>query len=119
MRHSVEARLPFVDYKVVEAAVSSSIDVKIRDGWTKWILREAVQDCLPASIVWRKNKMGFEAPTKLWLQSIHDKMVDSVEGSNLIGELCNDFDFDKLNDVQQWKLFNLAKWEKLFDVRIK
>jgi asparagine synthase (glutamine-hydrolysing) len=119
MRHSVETRLPFVDYKVVEAAVSSSIDVKIRDGWTKWILREAVQDCLPASIVWRKNKMGFEAPTKLWLQSIHDKMVESVEDSNLIGELCNDFDFDKLNDVQQWKLFNLAKWEKLFDVRIK
>jgi len=62
MRFAVEARLPFLDPRVVEAALSLS-SARLFDGaWTKSILREAVSELLPASIVRRRDKLGFATP---------------------------------------------------------
>ena len=42
---------------------------KIREGWTKWLLRQSMDQKLPADIVWRKDKVGFEPPQKQWMQN--------------------------------------------------
>ncbi len=62
MRFAVEARLPFLDFRMIEAGLRLSPASLFRGGWTKSILRDAVSDILPASIVRRKDKLGFATP---------------------------------------------------------
>lgn len=68
MAHGVEIRLPFLDHRLVEFLFSLPANLKIREGWTKWILRRSVQDRLPAEIAWRRDKIGFEPPQKKWME---------------------------------------------------
>lgn len=42
MRHSIETRLPFIDYKTLESTLNINIEYKIKDGWTKYILRKVI-----------------------------------------------------------------------------
>lgn len=118
MRNSIETRLPFIDYRVLETALSINSQFKIKDGWTKYILRKMVDSLLPKNIVWRKNKFGFEAPTKSWLDAIDTKMEKAIQDSNIIKEITSHLEFKKLNEKQKWKFFNIAKWEQIYNVRI-
>ena len=69
MAHSREVRLPFLNHELVEFVFSLPANFKIRNGWTKWLLRETMKDKLPGEVVWRKDKTGFEPPQQLWMQS--------------------------------------------------
>lgn len=66
MAHSCEVRLPFLSHGLVEFVFSLPSDYKIRDGWTKALLRYAFKDVLPEEIVWRKNKLAFRPPQEAW-----------------------------------------------------
>ncbi|WP_127131354.1 asparagine synthase (glutamine-hydrolyzing) [Pseudoflavitalea rhizosphaerae] len=68
MAHGCEVRLPFLHHQLVEFIFSLPSTLKIRDGFTKWILRKTMQSKLPDSIVWRKDKTGFETPQQQWMQ---------------------------------------------------
>lgn len=68
MAFSIESRLPFLDYRLVTFAFSLGEDLLIRKGWSKWILREAMEGVLPGDIQWRKDKMGFVTPQTLWFR---------------------------------------------------
>jgi asparagine synthase (glutamine-hydrolysing) len=68
MAHSIESRLPFLDYKLVEFAVRCPPSLKLRDGWTKWILRAALDGTLPDQVRLRKSKLGFNTPEPDWLR---------------------------------------------------
>ncbi len=68
MAHSREVRLPFLDHELVEFIFSLPSHFKIRNGWTKWLLRQSKNPQLPKDIVWRKGKIGFEPPQKEWMQ---------------------------------------------------
>ncbi|RZV12659.1 asparagine synthase (glutamine-hydrolyzing) [Aliarcobacter butzleri] len=118
MRNSIETRLPFVDYTFLETALSVKNKLKIQDGWTKYILRKVVENILPKNIVWRKNKFGFEAPTKNWIEVYTKDMKKEIEKSIIIKELTLDLDFETLDNIQKWKLFNVAIWEKIYNVKI-
>jgi asparagine synthase (glutamine-hydrolysing) len=54
-------------------------DLKIKKGFTKWILRKAIQTWLPAEIAWRKDKTAYEPPQKKWLQdrAIKEMIIES------------------------------------------
>jgi asparagine synthase (glutamine-hydrolysing) len=67
MAFSVEARVPFVDYRLIEFAMQEAADVRIHEGWTKWPLRSAMRGRVPESILWRRDKVGFETPEDSWL----------------------------------------------------
>lgn len=69
MAHGREVRLPFLNHELVEFIFSLPSNFKIHRGWTKWILRKSVEDKLPAQIVWRKDKIGFEPPQKSWMEN--------------------------------------------------
>jgi len=79
MAHGREVRLPFLSHELVEFLFSLPSDFKIREGWTKWILRRSVDEKLPAEIVWRKEKVGFEPPQKTWMQlpAMQDLIVNA------------------------------------------
>ena len=120
MRHSIETRLPFLDYRLVEMAVSLPLNHKIRGGWTKYLLREAITDALPKEIVWRKNKMGFEAPTSVWLAEHTGAMKEEVRKSEIVSNITHRErlvkKFPSLSLLDQWAYFNLAVWERLYNV---
>ncbi|HEY2120601.1 MAG TPA: asparagine synthase (glutamine-hydrolyzing) [Candidatus Acidoferrum sp.] len=67
MAHSVESRLPFLDYKLAEFAVNCPTSLKLRDGWSKWILRQALKGVLPDKVRLRKTKLGFNPPESQWM----------------------------------------------------
>jgi asparagine synthase (glutamine-hydrolysing) len=62
MRFAVEARLPFLDFRMIDAGLRLSAASLFRGGWTKSVLREAVSDILPATLVRRRDKLGFATP---------------------------------------------------------
>ncbi len=66
MAHSREVRLPFLNHELVEFLFSLPPDLKIKDGWTKYILRRSFEDILPPEISWRVNKYGFQPPQESW-----------------------------------------------------
>jgi asparagine synthase (glutamine-hydrolysing) len=67
MAHSREVRLPFLDRRVAEFALSLPAAFLCRDGVTKRILRDASRGFVPASILARRDKVAFEPPEARWL----------------------------------------------------
>ena len=120
MAHSIETRLPFLDYRVVETALSLPGKFKIHNGWSKWILRKAMKGKMPDTIVWRKNKLGFEAPEELWLSNHNAEMKAAILNSPLFHDLADltmiDKLFIKMNPRLKWRLYSVALWEKEFKV---
>lgn len=68
MAFSIETRLPFLDYRLVEFAFSLPDREKLDGTTTKVILRRALRDRIPARVLERRDKMGFETPTDVWLR---------------------------------------------------
>jgi len=62
MAWSREVRNPFLDYRLVRFGVNLPMTLKIRAGWTKYVLRRALAASLPPPIVWRRDKRGFSTP---------------------------------------------------------
>jgi asparagine synthase (glutamine-hydrolysing) len=77
MAHAVEVRLPFLKHQLVEFIFSLPPHFKIRQGWTKWILRKSMEHYLPQDVVWRKDKVGFEPPQKAWMQ--HKEVAEKID----------------------------------------
>jgi len=116
MHFSIETRLPFLDYRLLETSLSLNNHFKVRDGFTKYILRHATKHILPSSIGWRKNKIGFEAPSAVWL-SDSEAMMKTIRSSSILNSISGKIP-DLSNDrILLWKMYNVAKWEELFDVR--
>jgi asparagine synthase (glutamine-hydrolysing) len=69
MAHSVETRLPFLDYRLAEFLVNCPEPLKLRGGWTKWILRDALKGVLPEKVRSRRRKLGFDTPEERWLRT--------------------------------------------------
>lgn len=122
MQHSVEIRLPFIDFKTSETALSINSQYKIKDGWTKYVLRKAVagDNTLPDEIAWRRDKIGFEAPDSAWIAVVNDQLSRLLHDSRILSEIINNkrMNVNKLDNRQKWKLFNIAKWEKIYHVGI-
>lgn len=84
MAHSVESRLPFLDYRLVEFSLRCPPSLKLRDGWSKWLLRNALVDTLPEKIRLRKTKLGFHTPERRWMQlGLQNGHRPLWEGTNL------------------------------------
>jgi len=68
MAFSIESRMPFMDYRLVEFLASIPSCYKMHNGWTKYIARLAFKNKLPDNIVWRKDKMGWLLPEDYWFR---------------------------------------------------
>ncbi len=68
MQYSVESRTPFSDdINLIEYLFSLPANYKIHNGWSKYILRETIEDIVPDEIRFRKDKKGFSIPQNDWL----------------------------------------------------
>jgi len=116
MRHGVEARLPFLDHKLVEFSLKLPNSLKIRSGWSKYILRKAMVSELPAEILWRRNKFGFEPPLSIF--SDEQNFAETLRKSSILKEIV---DIEQViarprtsSGISDWRFFNIAKWEAAF-----
>jgi asparagine synthase (glutamine-hydrolysing) len=120
MHFGVETRLPFLDWRAVETALALPSRCKFRHGWTKWVLRRAMNDLLPAEVTWRRWKVGFEAPTTTWLRAHAAPMREAVLGSSLLAELGDRRRLERgylsMHAATRWRLFSVAMWEREFGV---
>jgi asparagine synthase (glutamine-hydrolysing) len=84
MAHSLEVRVPFLDYKLVEWAAHLPPDVKLKGREGKLILKKALEPLLPRKVLYRQ-KMGFAVPLDVWFRgSLEERMVASLEGETLL-----------------------------------
>jgi asparagine synthase (glutamine-hydrolysing) len=67
MAHSVEVRLPFLDYRLVTLLFKLAPEWHLRGPWNKFVLREAMRGRIPESVRSRLDKMGFPLPEQEWL----------------------------------------------------
>jgi asparagine synthase (glutamine-hydrolysing) len=99
MAHSLEVRHPFLDHRVVELLINVPADWKIRNGWTKYMLRQAFPE-LPDAIRWRRDKQGFLTPEKNWLKHELDHLIRSTFHDSELSRagILNDREFLKYYD---------------------
>lgn len=69
MGNSIESRLPFLDYQLVELAIALPTELKLKHGFGKWILREIGSTLLPKKYLFSRNKRGFDTQTARWINA--------------------------------------------------
>ena len=119
MAFSVESRVPYLDYRLVEFVFSLPADFKIRNGYTKRVLRDAMAGIIPEKIRWRVSKLGFATPERTWQKTMLRPLVRRA----LDDERLHDFVLpDKaqayqeqvekanLSDSASWRWLNLLLW---------
>jgi asparagine synthase (glutamine-hydrolysing) len=68
MSQGIETRMPFMDYRLVTFCQSLPWESKIKDGYTKAIVRDALEPIMPVEVIRRKGKIGFNTPIIDWLR---------------------------------------------------
>lgn len=127
MWYSIEAREPFLDYRLIERTLALPSDQKIKNGTTKYILREAMKGTLPEKIRLRQDKMGFDNPQAEWFRTpqFQQLVSDILETKSFVTQhlidpriakkiykLHLDRKTDKSNEI--WKWIHLEMWFRQF-----
>jgi asparagine synthase (glutamine-hydrolysing) len=113
MQSAVEARVPFLDHKLVEYVLSLPEELLIDLTNTKSLLKKVALKYLPDQIINRK-KQGFRAPIGEWIKKDEEKFYESVQQFNSLVNLFNERELNHIlngNDYQKkWYLINLSNW---------
>ena len=83
-----EMRVPYLDYRLVTTLLPLAPEWKLREGWSKWIFRKAMEPYLPKEITWRKDKQGFVIPQSEWLKHELHSRVDALLGGDMLAAAC-------------------------------
>ncbi len=125
MAFSLEARLPFLDYRLVEMVFQLPLNYRLRDGWSKWILRRSMDGLLPPEICWRRSKLGFPTPELGWLKAgvgqIRDLLtrhdggpIHCYLGRDVLRQIRDQGDDDLVATPGLWRIFNLILWHDIY-----
>lgn len=121
MSESLEARVPFLDDKLVEFTMDIPEKWKTKNGTAKYLLKKAVEGIIPDNVIYRK-KMGFSAPMADWLRGEFGCQVErTVLASKLLQRGFFNVDYIRNMFVEHrrqrrdtslyiWTLFNLTSW---------
>ncbi len=127
MAHSVESRVPFLDFRLAEFATGLPDHFKIREGLTKAVMREAMKGIVPAAVLERRDKMGFVTPESVWAtetgaDEFRRKLKESLA---LCGRTVTSAASQLLEDAiagrrtyqpSLWRIICLGTWMRLFNV---
>jgi asparagine synthase (glutamine-hydrolysing) len=83
MAHSVESRVPFLDHRLVEFAVSLPTEHKIRGGQAKRVMRHAIGPQMPQKVLRRKSKLGFGGSFVSWIDELRPQLQQWVDCKEL------------------------------------
>ncbi|HHT9158674.1 MAG TPA: asparagine synthase (glutamine-hydrolyzing) [Candidatus Brocadiaceae bacterium] len=126
MSFSLEARVPFLDYRLVMFILSLPIRHKMRNGLSKVVLRRAMVDTLPEVILNRRDKIGFDTPEKEWFRTVAYEPVREILHSTSfsqrgyfdVPEVKHQFDLYMSGELSSgfspWKFVVLELWLRMF-----
>lgn len=126
MFHGVEGREPFLDHRLIEFALQLPLDLKIRNGETKYLLKQVLKRYVPSSY-FDRPKMGFSIPLFSWFKSDIEKMFSEKLTTDKFSKAWPQLDpkwvelekqiyskgkqIDKpINLLMMWKLLGLMLW---------
>ncbi|MBA3816370.1 MAG: asparagine synthase (glutamine-hydrolyzing) [Parachlamydiaceae bacterium] len=124
MAHSIEARTPFLDYRLVEFIFNLPPEYKISEGYTKRILRESIK-CLPEKVRQRTDKLGFATAEEVWMcheqpQLFREEVSKAIFMSKgLINQNALKLAEDVLSrripfDWTLWRIINFGYWMDIY-----
>ena len=130
MRFSLESRLPFLDYRLVQSVYSLNNEEKIKNGVSKFTLRKITKDKMPDETLNRKDKMGFISPQEVWQKTILkeelDKAFEDIEKNGLF-EFIDKKNIAKLYEKYEkglidnwgliWNIYIIYKWKEQWNIR--
>lgn len=95
MINGVEIRMPFLDHRIVSFALSLPATAKVRNGFTKAIVRDAMKGRIPHEILFRKDKIGFNTPFSDWIRGPLKTWIQDIISSR---------DFDHCSFIEPEKV---------------
>ena len=122
MAHGLEARLPFLDHRVVERALRSPVEAMLSDDGPKGVLRNSFSDLLPQSLQRRQDKMGFPVPFDSWFEGPLREFKNDTLGS----QKARSRDYIETNEMpaaiesetrfsrKTWALLQMELWHQEF-----
>ncbi len=124
MAWSVESRVPFLDYRLIEWAFSIPMNQKIRGPKTKYVLRNSMKGILPEKIRNRMDKVGFATPTDLWTSKLLKNDILDMFASDSFRKR-DLFNADKIMEAYRknpsvfkqnelWRIFSVEMWFRIF-----
>jgi asparagine synthase (glutamine-hydrolysing) len=128
MAHSVEARFPYLDHRIVELAFGLPDSYKVGKGVRKRLLREVARGVLPASVVARTDRLGFATPEREWISGPlrQDLVKGACEAASRVPELLDAEEVSRFVDGfyaghhddfrAVWRLFALRHWAAAFSL---
>lgn len=130
MAHGIEARVPFVDHRLVEFSIALGNAHKIVHGDTKRVLRRAMAGTLPPAVLNRRDKLGFATPEQTWFRgTLRSAVQDGVEYTlRRFPDLLNAentrllvrqmLDGERPLDFTVWRIVNLGIWGRVFGIAL-
>jgi asparagine synthase (glutamine-hydrolysing) len=125
MAHGLEARVPFLDHRLVELAARIPEQLKVRFLQGKRILKDAMRGRIPSEVIHR-TKSPFQPPLAAWLRSDLREMVGDVLAESAVARL-GLFDVTRVEALKRehfsgvanhafklWNLLNFVEWHRLF-----
>lgn len=127
MAFSVEARLPFLDFRLAELLFTLPIHFIIRNGYTKYAYREAMRGIIPEEIRLRVNKIGFAMPEQRLLRDaikVDERLIDRIplhsdvyRGVHIREDMRDAINSKKPYDRIVWRILNATVWQSRFAVQ--
>ena len=122
MAFSIEARTPFLDYRLVEEVQNSPSEYLIKDGLSKSFIRDAVYRFIPPLVFDRSDKKGYPTPSSDWIDASLDKIKSLFEGDCYVYKYIDEENFKNLlssKDIkfkgnEIWRIIFLELWFKEF-----
>jgi asparagine synthase (glutamine-hydrolysing) len=126
MAHGIEARVPFLDHRLVEFSIALGDHHKIVGGDTKRVLRRAMDGILPKIVRDRRDKLGFTTPEEAWFRGPLREFVRSgieqtmtrypgLLNRNGVKALADAMlDGRKPLDFSLWRIISLGIWGRVF-----
>jgi asparagine synthase (glutamine-hydrolysing) len=128
MLFSIESRVPFLDHRLVENIMGMPSDYKIKNGYSKYILLQAVNE-LPLEIRYRKTKMCFPAPGAVWMIRnkirIREELKSAMDYTGMFSDVLLQM-FDKFTEGKTYfdsniffRVISFYKFCKIFKLTFK
>jgi asparagine synthase (glutamine-hydrolysing) len=106
MAFSIESRVPFLDYRLVEFIFSLPAEMKMNNAVTKVILRKAMHGVIPETIENRQDKMGFVTPESIWFREGFKSILEEVFNSKSMA-MREYFNIEAVR--QEWEAYKAGK----------
>ena len=126
MAFSIESRVPFLDYRLMEFVGSLPYHLKIRTSTTKYLMRRALRGLLPDDVVDRPDKKGYPTPFALWLKGpLKDYVLDMIRSGpfrsrglfhpDKVETLMNQHLAERTDHAWLlWRIVNIERWLGVF-----